>query len=195
LARNLLSSAGPCNISTIERASDRFAPFRGGKVTPLSTDRGKELPLDSDSSSKRIAYVITYHALCRHAHAAGVEYSPPWPWPQERFAVGLHCRFLQQHGSSDSGRIRAKPFWQLVQFAAAGHRCKTRACGYESGRIDGQWSRFIRCSWNCRGSQDKRYGLIPRPRIAASSCSAVKGLLKSATLRSFGNRSRSVALS
>ena len=195
MARNLLSSLGLCNISTIERASDRFAPFRGGKVTPLSTDRGKDLPLDSDSSSKRIAYVITYHALCRHAHAAGAEYPPPWPWPQKRLAVGFHQRILQQHGSSDSGWIRAKPFWQLVQFAAAGHRCKTRTCGCESGRIDRQRSRFIRCGRNCRGSQDKRYGLIPGSRIAASSCSAVKGLLKSATLRSFGNRSRSVALS
>jgi hypothetical protein len=39
----------------IERASDRFAAVRGGKVTPLPTDRGKLLPLDSDSSFKRIA--------------------------------------------------------------------------------------------------------------------------------------------
>jgi hypothetical protein len=39
----------------IERASDRFAAVRGGKDTPLPTDRGKLLPLDSDSSFKRIA--------------------------------------------------------------------------------------------------------------------------------------------
>jgi hypothetical protein len=196
LARNLLSQPGLCSISTIERASDRFAAVRGGKVTPPSTDRGKLLPLDSDSSSKRIAYVITYHALCRHAHLASAEYSPPWPWAQERLAVGFRFRFFQQHGSSNSGWIRTKSFWQLVQFAATGHRRETRACGYEPGRIGWQRSVYIRCSWICgRGSQDKRYGLIPTSRMAASSCSAVKGLLKSAMLRSSGNQSRSVAVS
>jgi hypothetical protein len=136
LARNLLSSLGLCNISTIERASDRFAAFRGGKVTPLSTDRGKVLPLDRDSSLKRIAYVITYHALCRHAHPAGAEYSPSWPWPQERLAVGFHCRFLQQHGSAKSGGIRAKSSWQLVQRAAAGYRGPTLGSSNERGRAD-----------------------------------------------------------
>jgi len=66
----------------IERASDRFVALRGGKVTPLPTDRGKLLPLDHDSFSKRIAYVITYHAHCRHAHPADIEYAPSWPWPR-----------------------------------------------------------------------------------------------------------------
>jgi hypothetical protein len=32
----------------IERALGRLAAVRGGKVTPLPTDRGKFLPLDSD---------------------------------------------------------------------------------------------------------------------------------------------------
>jgi hypothetical protein len=63
----------------IERAADRFVAVRSGKITPLPTDGGKLLPLDHDSSFKRIAYVITYHTLCRHAHPAGTEYSPSWP--------------------------------------------------------------------------------------------------------------------
>jgi hypothetical protein len=66
----------------IERASDRFVAVRGGKIKPLPTGGGNLLPLDHDSSFKRIAYVVTYHAPCRHAHPAGSESSPSWPrWP------------------------------------------------------------------------------------------------------------------
>jgi hypothetical protein len=67
----------------IERASDRCGAVRGGKITPLPTDGGKLLPLDHDSSFKRIAYVITNHAFRRRAHSAGSESSLSWPrpWP------------------------------------------------------------------------------------------------------------------
>jgi hypothetical protein len=67
----------------IERVSERFAAVRGGKITPLPTDRGKLLPLAHDSSFKRIAYVSTYHAHCRHAGPARSESSLSWPrpWP------------------------------------------------------------------------------------------------------------------
>jgi hypothetical protein len=80
LARNLLKLTCLCSISTIDRASDRFAAVRGGKVTPLSTGSGKLLPLDSDSFFKRIAYVITCHSLDRQLHSSGGEHSPTWSW-------------------------------------------------------------------------------------------------------------------
>jgi hypothetical protein len=53
----------------IERASERLIAVTGGKVAPPPTAGGKSLPLDGDSSFKRIAHVITYHAFCRFAHA------------------------------------------------------------------------------------------------------------------------------
>jgi hypothetical protein len=124
----------------IERASECLIAVRDGKVTPLPTDRGKSLPLDHESFFKRIAYVITYYAPCRHGRPAGSDYtrSMPWPWrpwPQKGLAVGSHHQFHEHHGSSNSGWNRAKPSWQLVQFAAAGHRRHTLSSGYEPGRI------------------------------------------------------------
>jgi hypothetical protein len=67
----------------IERAPDRFVAVSGGKVSPPPTNRGNLLPLDRDSSFKRIAYVITNHAFRRRAHSAGSESSLSWPrpWP------------------------------------------------------------------------------------------------------------------
>jgi hypothetical protein len=65
----------------IEFDSEHRAGNTGGKVAPLPTAGGKLLPLDHDSSFKRIAYVITYHALCRYARTAGGEFAPSWPWP------------------------------------------------------------------------------------------------------------------
>jgi len=171
----------------IERASDRCGAVRGGKITPLPTDGGKLLPLDHDSSFKRIAYVITNHTHCRHPHPAGTEYAPSWPWrpwPQKSLAIGSHYQF-QHHGSPNCGWKRAKPSWQLVQFAAASHRRHALVSGYEPGRIGhqgGVWFRSGRIGSSRIGSgrslQDKRYGLTPTSRIAASSCSAVNGLLK-----------------
>src|SRR5579864_9077208 len=116
LARILLSGMGLCRIYPIERAAERFAAVSGGKLTPLQPMRGKLLPLDSDSSFKRIAHVITCHSLCRHRDPAGGEYSPSQPWPQKGLDVGPQRRFLEQHGRSNSGWLHAKPVWQLVQF-------------------------------------------------------------------------------
>jgi hypothetical protein len=147
----------------LERDSKRLIAVPGGKLTPLPTDGGKSLPLDGDSHFKRIANVITYHARCRHPQPSGSEFAGSWPrpWPQEGLAVGCHYRFFEQHGSSNSGWNRAKPFRQLVQFAAANHRRPTRSSGSETGRTD--WRRgFIGSSGICgRGRrQDRRYGLI-----------------------------------
>jgi hypothetical protein len=158
----------------IERASDRFVALPCGKVTPLPTGRGKLLPLDSDSSFKRIAYVITSHSLCRHRRSSRGEYSPSRSRAQKGFAAGSYRRLLEQHRRSSSGRIHAESFRQPVQFAAADHRRPSRVCGYEPGCIDHQRGGFIRCGWICgRCGQDKRHGLILKSRIAASGCGLV----------------------
>jgi hypothetical protein len=190
----------------IESDSERLIAVTGGKATPLPTVGGKSLPLDSDSFLKRIDYVITYHAPCRHAHPAGSESAPSWPWrpwPQKGLAVGshFHFEFHEHRGDSHCGWDCAKPSWQLVQFAAAGHRRYTRGSGCESGGIGDQcgpgFPGLCRSRWigGRRGPQDQCYGLIPRARIAASSCSALKGLLKNSMDCSLESLLRSVAWS
>jgi hypothetical protein len=181
----------------IESDSERLIAVTGGKVAPLPTVGGKSLPLDTDSFLKRIAYVITYHAPCRHAHPAGSESAPSWPWrpwPQKGLAGGshFHFQFHEHRGDSYCRWDRAKPPWQLVQFAAAGHRRHTPGSGYEFGGVCDQCGpRFPGRS----SPQDQCYGLIPRSRIAASSCSALKGLLRNSMDCSPENLLRSVAWS
>jgi hypothetical protein len=147
----------------LERASKRLIALPGGKLTPLPTDGGKSLPLDGDSHFKRIAYVITYLALCRHAQPSGSQFagSWPWPWPQKGLAVGCHRQLHQHHSGPHSGWNRAKPFRQLVQFAAANHRRPNRSSGSETGRADRRRG-FIGSGWicGCGRRQDKRFGLI-----------------------------------
>jgi hypothetical protein len=183
----------------IELISEHRAGDISGKVAPLPTAGGKLLPLAHDSFLKRIAYVITYHALRRYPRPAGGESAPSWPWPrpQKGLTVGSHCQFEHHDGSSRSGGNPAKPFGQLVQFAAAGHRRPTLGSGCEPGRIGHRRRLWFRHGWSgCRGSpQDKCYGLIPRSRIAASSCSALKGLLKNSMACWPENLLRSVAWS
>jgi hypothetical protein len=193
---------GLCCILMIENDSERLIAFSGGKVAPLPTAGGKSLPPDSDSFLKRIAHVITYHAPCRHAHPAGSESASSWPWrpwPQKGLGVGSHfhfrfdCQFYEHRGDSHCGWDCAKPSWQLVQFAAAGHRRHTLGSGYESGGVGDQ--RGHKFPGGGRSPQDQCHGLIPRSRIAASSCSALKGLLKNSMDRSLENLPRSVAWS
>ena len=200
---------GLCCILMIENDLERLIAVTGGKVAPLPTAGGKSLPPDSDSFLKRIAYVITYHAPCRHARPAGCESAPSWPWrpwPQKGLGIGSHFHFYFQchehRGDSHCGWDCAKPSWQLVQFAAAGHRRHTLGSRYESGGVgDQRGHKFpglcIRSRWigGGRSPQDQCYGLIPRSRIAASSCSALKGLLKNSMERSLENLPRSVAWS
>jgi hypothetical protein len=167
----------------IESDSGRLFAVTGGKVTPLPTVGGKSLPLDSDSFLKRIDYVITYRSPCRHTHPAGSESAPSWPWrpwPQKGLAVGshFHFQFHDHRGDSHCSWDCAKPSWQLVQFAAAGHRRHTRGSGCESGGIGDQCGARFHSLWRSRwigrrSPQDQCYGLIPRSRIAASSCSAL----------------------
>ena len=163
----------------IESDSERPIAVTGGKVTPRPTVGGKSLPLDSDSFLKRIDYVITYHAPCRHARPAGCESAPSWPWrpwPQKGLGVGshFHFQFHEHRGDSHCGWDCAKPSWQLVQFAAAGHRRHTLGSGHESGgigdqcgpRFPGVWFRSRRVGGR-RSPQDQCYGLILK--IADSS--------------------------
>jgi hypothetical protein len=133
----------------IELDSEQRAGNTGGKVAPLPTACGKLLPLDPDSSFKRIAYVITYHALCRYARPAGGESAASWPWsrPQKGLTVGSHRQFEHYGGSSRSGWNRAKPFGQLVQLAAAGYRRPAPGSGCEPGRI-GDRRRLFHHGWS-----------------------------------------------
>jgi hypothetical protein len=179
----------------IESDSERLIAVTGGKVAPPPTVGGKSLPLDSDSFLKRIAYVITYHAPCRHAHTAGSESAPSWPWrpwPQKGRGAGFHFyfHFHEHRGDSQRGWDCAKPAWQLVQFAAAGYRRHTLGSGYESGGIRDQRGLWIGSGWigGRRSPQDQCDGLISsslsdlrqaaRSRIAASSRAAPKGLMR-----------------